>query len=126
MTCIMKGCNEAGLFRFKIDMPGVPDLEGLLCANHREKVGPAHSIAASIELANNVVTDWEAKVWRLQRIIRIANGQLEPNYAPVTAFAAVAYDPELLAEAQEALERPQQPLEEDPPFCIACGQALPK
>lgn len=54
--------------------------------------------------ADDASAVWEEKVKRLQIIVKIANGQLAGNFAPITAFAAVADDPALLAEAIEALE----------------------
>lgn len=47
---------------------------------------------------------WEVKVQRLQRLVRIANGAMEPHFAPITALQVLHNDPGLMAEALEALE----------------------
>lgn len=54
-------------------------------------------------LVSEAVSDlWEAKVKRLQLLVRLANIQLTTAFAPITTFRSVSDNPELLAEAQEA------------------------
>lgn len=55
------------------------------------------------KIADAASEPWERRVRALQRIVKIANSQLAPNYAPLTGFAWIAEDPSLLAEVEEAL-----------------------
>lgn len=82
--------------------------------NERQRARTAAGV--HVEAANAASDVWEPKVRRLQELVRLANRQLEGSFAPLSEFAVVAENADLLEELNEALDGVKAP---EPSFSSA-------